>query len=101
MTKIVVDSPLKTQLAALVEPVEVIDDDGRSLGLFVPAEAMHTPDNCRIPMKNWKKCGISPPDGQWRKFGNRSGKMIFTVTWSPRADKTLAGLWVDVQTAGP
>jgi hypothetical protein len=46
MTQIVVDSPLKTQFAAFVEPVEVVDDHGRSLGLFVPAEAMHTPDDC-------------------------------------------------------
>ena len=46
MHQITVDSPLKAQLAGLVQPVEVVDETGRSLGHFVPAQATIVSDDC-------------------------------------------------------
>jgi len=46
INQIVVDSPLKAQLAGLVQPVEVVDETGRSLGHFVPTQAMIVSDDC-------------------------------------------------------
>ncbi len=46
MNQIMVDSPLGAQLAGLAQPVEVVDETGRSLGHFVPAQATATSDDC-------------------------------------------------------
>ena len=44
--QILVDSPLNAQLAGLVQPIEVVDETGRSLGHFVPAQATIVSDVC-------------------------------------------------------
>jgi hypothetical protein len=41
-----VENPLKTQLAGLLQPVEVVDGAGHSLGHFVPLHATDTSDDC-------------------------------------------------------
>lgn len=46
MNQITVDSPLKMQLAELTQSVEVVDETGRSLGYFVPAQAAVISDDC-------------------------------------------------------
>ena len=46
MNRIMVESPLTTQLANLVQPVEVVDETGRSLGHFVPTQSMTASDDC-------------------------------------------------------
>jgi hypothetical protein len=46
VNQIMVDSPLKAQLAGLLQPVEVVDEAGRSLGRFVPTQAMLVSDDC-------------------------------------------------------
>ena len=46
MNQIMVDSPLKAQLAGLVQPVEIVDETGRSLGRFLPTQAMLISDDC-------------------------------------------------------
>jgi len=46
MNRIMVDSPLKAQLLELAQPVEVVDETGRSLGHFVPIRATIVSDDC-------------------------------------------------------
>ena len=46
MNRITVYDPLRTQLDALDEPVEVVDETGRRLGHFVPAVATTASDDC-------------------------------------------------------
>ena len=46
MNRIMIESPLEAQLAGLVQPVEVVDGTGRSLGHFVPTQATITSDDC-------------------------------------------------------
>jgi hypothetical protein len=46
MNRIMIDNPLKAQLAALIGPVEVVDETGRSLGHFVPTQATIASDEC-------------------------------------------------------
>jgi hypothetical protein len=46
MNQIMVDSPLRAQLAGLVQPVEIVDETGHSLGRFVPTQAMLVSDDC-------------------------------------------------------
>lgn len=46
MNRITVLDPLKQQLDGLAEPVEVVDDQGRRLGHFVPTLATMASDAC-------------------------------------------------------
>jgi hypothetical protein len=46
MNRITVDNSLKAQLDAISEPVEVVDESGRTLGHFLPALPMGASDRC-------------------------------------------------------
>jgi hypothetical protein len=46
VNQITVASPLKAQLAGLVQSVEVVDETGCSLGHFVPTGATVVSDDC-------------------------------------------------------
>ena len=46
MNRITVDDALKSRLDGVVEPVEVCDSEGCTLGHFVPIAALGGPDGC-------------------------------------------------------
>ncbi len=73
MTQIKIDSPLNVQLAALVQPTEVVDDNGRSLGLFVPTPAMLASDDCPYSAEELAQM-LNEPGGRslaeiWKSLG--------------------------------
>ncbi len=46
MNRITVHEPLKAELDAAIQPVELIDEAGRRLGHFVPARIAAPGDDC-------------------------------------------------------
>jgi hypothetical protein len=75
VNQIVVDSALNAQFAALAQPVEVVDENGRSLGRFVPTQAMLVSDDC--PYSAEELAAMRSEDGGcslteiWKSLGAR------------------------------
>jgi len=75
MNQIMVDSPLKAQLAGLSQPVEVVDEAGHSLGHFVPTQAAIVSDDCPYSSEELARMraeeGGRPLADIWRSLGAR------------------------------
>ncbi len=70
MNQITVHQPLKGELDAVVQPVELIDESGRRLGHFVPARTDPLVDDCPYTPEELKQMQSEP--------GGRSLKEIWT-----------------------
>lgn len=70
MNQITVHQPLKGELDAVVQPVELIDESGRRLGHFVPVRTDPLFDNCPYTPAELKQMQSEP--------GARSLKEIWT-----------------------
>jgi hypothetical protein len=73
MNQIMVNSPLKAQLAGLSGPVEVVDETGHSLGHFVPTQATIVSDDCPYSAEELARMraaeGGRPLAEIWRSLG--------------------------------
>jgi hypothetical protein len=73
MNRIMVDSPLRAQLVGLAQPVEVVDETGRSLGHFVPTVATITSDDCPYSAEDLARMrseqGGRPLAAIWKSLG--------------------------------
>jgi hypothetical protein len=73
MNRIMIEDPLKGQFAALIEPVEIVDQTGRSLGHFVPTHAMLASDECPYSAEELERMrseeGGRPLSEIWKSLG--------------------------------
>jgi hypothetical protein len=78
MNRLMVDRPLTAQLAGLAQPVEVVDDTGRSLGHFLPTQAAISSDDCPYSAEDLARMrsaeGGRPLAEIWKLLGKNGGK---------------------------
>jgi hypothetical protein len=70
VNQITIHEPLKTELDAVAQPVELIDETGRRLGHFVPARVAAPDDDCPYTSEELERMRSEP--------GGRPLKEIWT-----------------------